>query len=221
MFARTAVFILLILSDGPTVAHCQIKATPISSRSPAQTFPRISGMADVVPQMHINQLLAERENQDRAQRLDCLRTHPPGMKSSFSESIHVAYLSKRFLSIEVSASWDGCAAYPNLDISKPLTINLTTGAQIDWDSFFSAPLVEKYLRRASLDRDCAQIINRPETQFSFWLDGKARRLMVKPDLPHVTAACATLTGIPFSELRGLVKDSADMNDLLRYSAAGN
>jgi len=227
---KSALIAILSICICPfNLAQSPLKAIPASSRSPEQKFPQLSGLTDRNAEASVNALLAEREQQDRAARTDCLHTHPPGFSSSYWESIRVVYLSKRFLSIRVWASWDGCAAYPNYGIAEPLTIDLTHGSEMDWSEFFvdgfqsfegekPSPLMTVYLRRAALDPDCLNAVNRADTAFNFWLDGRTHRLMVKPDLPHVVAGCGTLAGIPFSELQGSVRDPGVLKDLLRPTA---
>lgn len=124
------------------------------------------------------------------------------------------------------ADWDGCAAYPNYDIALPLTIDLVRGKDLDWNHFFvdgfqesqgdkPSPLTERYLKQAKLDPDCGQAVSRSDTSFDLWLDQDKNGLVAKPDLPHVVAACAKLVVIPFSELKGSIRDPLDRKDLVR------
>lgn len=211
----------------PTSSQSQIKASPTFSRSPAQQFPRISGLVQKDVQDRVNALLAAREKEDHASRRDCLDTHPPDIKSMFDETIRLTYLSSRLLSVDVRASWDGCAAYPNVDIPEPLTIDLTQGKALDWENFFidgflkgtneSSPLTKLYLRRARLDDECSKVLGdyskAARLDYDLWLS-KRQGLMIEPSLPHVARACAVLVSIPFSEIQDSIRDATIRKELL-------
>ena len=204
----------------------QLSATPTFSQSPTQSYPRLAGLADQAIEAQVNKLLATRERNDRTVRTDCLRSYVPRGKPSYSELIRLTYLSPRLLSIDVRTSSFCGGPYPNDNIPYPMTLDLTTGHELDWRHFFTneflnppadkpSPLMDLYLRHAALDEDCTNAVNDPSTTFDFWLDSGHKALMARPSLlPHAVDVCAKLTPIPFTELQPYVRDPLIRQDLL-------
>jgi hypothetical protein len=204
---------LLIVCFVPT-AHSQIKASPLSSRSPSQQFPRISGLSPRSLQDQVNALLAKRESQDLDRRKECLASGMPGAPlPTYEETIHTVYLSSRLLSIDVRATWIGCAAYPNINITEPLTIDLHQGKILNWQTFFKdgffksdekqSSMALLYLRHAALTPECNDVVNKTLTEYILWLDSQ-NGLMIRPALPHAIQACSKLISVPFSEIKDQV-----------------
>jgi hypothetical protein len=198
-----------------SAAYAQTRATPLTSRSPEQQFPRISGLAPKTIQDQVNVLIAKRESQDLDKRRECLASGTPNAPApTYDETIRTAYLSPHLLSIDVRASWTGCSAYPNIDMTEPLTIDLRIAKALDWHSFFiegffessgdkGSPITQLYLRHAELTPECTVIVNKPLTEYILWLDSQSG-LMIRPALPHATQSCAKLITIPFSEIKDRV-----------------
>jgi hypothetical protein len=113
----------------------QVKALPLHSRSPVQQFPRIFGLASKGMQDRVNVVLADREQMDLESRRDCLHTHLSQLRATYDETIRLTYLSSSLLSIDVRSTRIGCDAYPNIDMSYPLTIDLTSGKPLIGRSF--------------------------------------------------------------------------------------
>jgi hypothetical protein len=196
-------------------AHAQIKASPLTSRSPQQQFPRIAGLTPKTIQDQVNALLAKRESQDIDKRKECLASGMPGApQPTYEETIRTAYLSPHLLSIDVRASWTGCTSYPVIEMTEPITIDLQKGAALNWHSFFipgffestgdkGSPITQLYLHHAELNPECNAIVNKPLTEYILWLDTQTG-LMIRPALPHATQACSKLVSIPFSEIKDKV-----------------
>jgi hypothetical protein len=203
-----ATFIAVCLTP---FARAQIKATPLTSHSPEQQFPRISGLAPKTLHDQVNALLAKRESQDLDKRKECLASGMPNAPASTYETIRTAYLSPYLLSIDVRVSWTGCTSYPVIDMTEPLTIDLQKGAALNWHAFFiggffestddkGSPITQLYLHHAELTPECNAIVNKPLTEYILWLDSQTG-LMIRPALPHATQACSKLVSVPFSEIK--------------------
>ncbi len=213
--SQTLLPILIACLCVTSSAHSQINALPLNSRSPQQQFPRIAGLTPKNLQDQVNALLAKREGQDRARRKECLASGMPGApQPTYEETIRTVYLSAYLVSVDVRASWTGCSAYPNIDMTEPLTIDLQKGKTLDWHSFFmsgffestgdkGSPITQLYLRHAELTPECNSIVNKPLTKYILWLDSQ-NGLMIRPALPHAIQSCAKLITIPFSEIKDQV-----------------
>jgi hypothetical protein len=209
-----------------TTSQSQITASPTFSRSPAQRFPRVSGLTQKDLNDQVNALLAKKEQEDRATRKDCLQIRIPELpRPTYDETIRLTYLSSRLLSIDIRNTRIGCDAYPNIDITYSLTINLMQGKKLDWHLFFkdgfledlkgdSFSLLKIYLHHAHPDEECLKVVNDPNVKFDLWLDGRRAELMAKPSLPHVVQACAVLVGIPFAEIQEAIRDPLDRQELV-------
>ena len=206
----------------------QVKALPLHSRSPVQQFPRIFGLASKGMQDRVNVVLADREQMDLESRRDCLHTHLSQLRATYDETIRLTYLSSSLLSIDVRSTRIGCDAYPNIDMSYPLTIDLTSGKTIDWTIFFKegfldakdgrvSPFTSLYLLHANLDKECAAILSDRGTRYDLWLNAQ-RGLMAKPSLPHVVQACAELVSIPFTEVQSAIRDPKISQELSTYQS---
>jgi hypothetical protein len=199
----------------------QVTAAPMHSQTPQQLFPRVKGLPDATVQVNVNKILAAREREDAGDRRDCLRAGDGSFKGldAYNEQIHVRYLSPRFLSVEVRVSNSDCGAYPNDNIPNPITVDLKTGSEVDWDKFFvpgflppemggRSRLGRIYLRHSGLkpDDDCRDAAG--TSDFVVWLDSAKQALMVEPDLPHVIRVCAVTIAIPFAEVAPFVADKS-------------
>lgn len=208
-----AMFIAIIGLAAP--ANAQIKASPLSSRSPQQQFPRLSGLTPKAIQDQANALLAKRERQDLDKRKECLESGMPNApQPTYDETIRTAFLSPHLLSVDVRASWTGCTSYPVIDLTEPQTIDLRTGTALNWRLFFideffeshtqqGSPITQLYLSHAGLTPDCATVVDKPLTEYILWLD-RTNGLMIRPALPHATQSCSKLISIPFAEIEDKV-----------------
>lgn len=207
--------------SGPTAAVSQVTAAPMRSATPQQLFPRVKGLPDAATQARVNKILAGREREDAVARRDCLREANASIKDfdAYNEQIHVRYLSPRFLSVEVRVSNSNCGAYPNDDIPTPVTLDLKTGREVNWERFFApdflppalggrSRLGRLYLRHSGLraNDDCRAAVE--TSDYVIWLDSAKHALMAEPDLPHVVRVCAVTIAIPFSEVAPFVVDKS-------------
>jgi hypothetical protein len=202
-----------------------VSATPTFSQSPQQSFPRLSGLADTAIQAQVNKQLANRERIDRGARTDCLRSTRT-TKAIYSELVRLSYLSPRLLSVDVRTSFFCGGSYTSDNVPYPITFDLATGHELDWNRFFTAeflnppadkpsPLLQLYLRYAKLDEECTSAVNDPSTTFDLWLDSSRRALIAHPSsLPHSSDLCAKLTPIPFTELKPYLRDPLIRQELL-------
>lgn len=235
---QTAILTGILLVCRLSIAQTPTIATPLHSHSPAQRFPRVSGLTDTSLQAKINLLLKKREEDDRRERIDCIHARlPGGSPTSYDEVIRVSYFSSRLLSIDTTVSMF-CGTYPIIDMHDPITIDLAEGAEIDWTQFFgtgfldpklpsTSNLLSIYLGKAKLDQECrddlGQIIQTDsgprlktwqKLKFDLWLSAARGALIVKPNLPHVIGACAIEVAIPFAEIVADIRDPLDRQDLL-------
>ncbi|MEO8870088.1 MAG: hypothetical protein ABI357_04585 [Granulicella sp.] len=207
--------------SNPAAAVSQVTAVPMHSKTPRQLFPRVKGLPDAAAQGRANKILAGREREDAMSRRDCLREANASIKDldTYNEQINVRYLSSIFLSVEVRVSNADCGAYPNANVPSPITLDLTTGREVNWERFFvsgflppdmggRSRLGRLYLRRSGLraDDECRTAVE--ESDYVIWLDSKKHALMVEPDLPHVIRVCAVTIAIPFSEVAPFVVDKS-------------
>lgn len=212
-------------------------AAPLHTLGVKAVYPRLSGLADTKTQTRVNALLAAKEKEDRSAYADCLSQLKEAKmtpdKDTYSEEIWVRYLSTRFLSIEVSTSYDCAGAYPNNGVETPITVDLGGATPIDWTKAFkpgflpaenadeSAPasvLTKIYRARYSKakdDADCLQAITEQDPFASapiVWLDAKSG-IVFQPDFPHVIAACATPLTLTPAQIAPYLKDATLIADL--------
>jgi hypothetical protein len=208
----------------PALLESQVDASPRSSKSPRQLYPRVTGLASKEIEDRVNMLLANAEKQDLADRRDCLQFRLPGIRPGFSEKIKVTYLSPRLLSIDIRYSDFGCSEHQNLDTLRPMTIDLVHGEVLDWKLFFKdeflrfeeggSLLTRLYLRRARPRNWCTQVLTADEGEFEMWLD-RRHGLMVQPLLSRRSSACAELMSIPFKKLQNAIRDPELQQEILQ------
>lgn len=214
------VMMLGVVGSGQS-AVSQVTAAPMHSQTPQQLFPRVKGLPDAAVQESVNKILAAREREDAGDRRDCLRSANASTKDldAYNEQIHVRYLSSRFLSVEVRMSNSDCGAYPNDNVPSPITVDLKTGREVDWDKFFvpgflppdmggRSRLGRIYLQHSGLKAgdECRGGVG--TSDYVIWLDSAKQALMVEPDLPHVVRVCAVTIAIPFAEVAPFVADKS-------------
>jgi hypothetical protein len=201
-------------------------------------YPRLTKFADAAIMAKVDALLAAQEKADRSSRSDCLaQLKDAGEKpdaDSYSTQIAVSYLSRHFLSVNVVTSYDCGGPYPTNGAEAPMTFDLDTGSAVDWSKMFktgflpppdadsAAPpsaltaLYRARYRNGPDDADCRGAIA-DEDPFAdppaIWLDAK-RGLIVEPDFPHATAACADELVLSPADLGPYLRDPALKTDLL-------
>jgi hypothetical protein len=214
-----------------------IAAAPMHTVGAKAVYPRLTGFPDAKIMTRVNALLAAQEKTDRTAYADCLEQikeqHQKSDKDTYSADIAVSYLSSRYLSVNVNSSYDCAGAYPSAGVETPLTFDLATGRLIDWNAMFKrgflpsdstadraslSALTKLYRVRYSKDKadaDCRGVIMSDDPFSSppiVWLDA-GKGLVVQPDFPHVTAACANPVSLSAADLAPYLKDATLLADL--------
>jgi hypothetical protein len=220
----------LMLLPNTVGGQIRVTATPMQSRTPNLRFPRVSGLHNAEVQRQVNAILAKRQREDIGTLRECRRGIPgPPQKDEDSERVRVTYLSPLFLSIDTRMTVWQCAPYPQIDVPHPLSINLQTGAEVDWGALFSdgflpvpddsvhppANLIGLYLMHYTQDQECIDAVKAGQYGFDLWLDHRRKALVAIPHFSHQVWACADEVAIPFSEVLPYVADKAAASDLAR------
>lgn len=191
---------------------------PARRRPDVATFPRVTGIADTAAQRRVNTLLTRRDATTRTDRAECASSARDGARArgdrfrgiDFTQSVRVAHLSPRYLSLEVHRGWYCGGPYPTNDSPEPITIDLRTGREVDVAQHFlrasalaagtgeddESPLGRLYEARYSRltppDSDCLDQATLSGSAPAVWIEtrGAVRGLAVMPRLPHVVEACA-------------------------------
>jgi hypothetical protein len=149
------------------------------------------------PQDQVNALLANGNLRISTSAGVSRLRHAQRSCAHLRRTIHTAYLSPHLLSIDVRASWTGCAAYPNIGMTSPLpSISEGRSAQLALffiDGFFEStgdkgsPITQLYLHHAELIPECNGIVTAAH-QYILWLASQTG-LMIRPALrmPHSPA----------------------------------
>ncbi len=197
----------LLMMAAPALA--QIAAAPLHSEGRVLAYPRLTQFPDAAVKAKVNDALAAQEKTDRDSRNDCFsQLRQAGQKAtpdSYHAGIRLAYLSQRYLSVEVHTGYDCGGAYPTNDDSAPVSFDLKTGAALDWDSLFKPgfitaaegkkagvwALYQKRYGKTGQDKDCKEAVaGQDDASLHLWLDSKRGGLVAQPDFPHVIEACA-------------------------------
>ncbi|HWA92590.1 MAG TPA: hypothetical protein VG889_21340 [Rhizomicrobium sp.] len=191
------------------LALALLTAAPMQTSGPVPKLPRLTAFPDANIRAKVNLALARREKSDRAARTDCKAQSPDAF--DYRERADVTWLSARAMSVVTVAEWFCGGAHPDAE-TRALTIDLTTGAQIDWAAVFKpdydAALRKLYRARyANTDAQCRDMV---KSGFSddlvLWLDARKHALMVAPDFAHAVAACADPVALDAGALAPLVAD---------------
>lgn len=241
-FGTTAEFALAaaaVCAPGRS-AGAQTVTWPARTWHDVQFFPRVHGLPDRAVERRVNSALAWRDRKLRADRRECAADAREGARINespfrgidFTQSVRVAHLSPRFLSLEVHRGWYCGGPYPTNDSPQPVTYDLTTGREVDWSRALArsalampdtrtddepdpSPLAALYERHypregSGPDPDCAGAAL-PNADFVFWLGRDARGrvgLAVQPQLPHVVEACAETVVLSGADARRFVASPA-------------
>jgi hypothetical protein len=228
----------------------KIVVAPATSSGVSLRYPRTTAFTDPAIMNRINKRLAEAERAGREQidqcRKDLKDAHLPFDPKGFDERVTVTYLSTRYLSLYANLSYYCGGPYPVNEDIRPMTIDLTNGAEIDLRTVFTPAFIEapsqaqaaqhssgpaptllglyakKYRSQdPKPDPDCFDAIDGLDMgDVSLWLQsGKSGGLVMQPSLPHAMEACeATLVFSP-SEIVPFISDKALATDLQRNVAA--
>jgi hypothetical protein len=226
-------------AGGPAfAAPGAVLVKPLHSPPGKIVYPRLVAGVSVGVKRAVNRALAAQEKADRNQQADCLdQIRTAGQKpeaDSFSETVAVAYVSARYLSLDVRQSYFCATAYPTAGAPSPFTLDLTTGKPLDWNAVFkpgflprdgaivSSTVIKLYRARFAAPPDiaaCKDVIADDqsfEDGVDLWLDAAKGGLVVQPDFPHVIAACAVPIAFGAKDLAPYA-DAAFVSDL---AAAG-
>lgn len=232
-----------LLCSVSACAQSPISASPMHSSTPHLQFPHVTGLTDSSTQQAVNSILADRERED-IDVLNGCRRGKVGRRGSDgdSETVRVTYLSHSFLSLDVRLTVWQCAPYHQLAIPHPLTINLRTGEEADWEKFFlpgflpvrdfsvdAKPRIDTASRLTALylsrykqdDAQCVEAVKQDHLYgFDLWLDSVRSALVAIPNFPHVIRACADEVAIPLTEVLPYVADPKVADELARYREDG-
>ena len=192
-------------------AQTPVVATPLRSKTPRFRLPRVSGMSDKGIERRVNALLAQKQSEYVKELRDCRRPDLPG-PSGDDAKMRVAYLSDNLLSLDVRVTVVMCAPYPQIDMAKPFTIDLRSGAEVVLNDFFQSDFLYSVVPKLYLSRyqtvgmnhtandECLNELRKEKPLYIWWLDRKRGGLVVEPDVPHVMQACADEEVISWAEL---------------------
>jgi len=193
----------------------------------------------------VNASLAAAEAQSRSDYADCLsQIKDAGQKpdkDSYQVETNVRYLSTRYLSVDVTSSYDCAGAYPNSGIETPSTFDLVTGKAIDWKAIFKpgflppdnagdnaapSPLTKLYrahYSKAKDDADCRQDIdsNDPFASPPIIMLNSRSGVVFQPDLAHADQACGTPLTLKAAEIAPYVRNADFLADLKATVKPGN
>jgi hypothetical protein len=231
-------------ADAPS-STLGVSAAPMHSEGGKPVYPRLTAFPNPAIMAKVNAALAKQEAEDRDTRSECIKTVEEAKDKPDADTYHtdisVTYLSPRYLSVNVVSSYYCDGPYPTAGAEAPLTFDLTTGDPVDWKTIFKSGFLPpddgedsahpsglakiykaRYRKKDTADDDCRGVIDDPSLSLSpiLWLSAKAG-LVVEPDFPHVTAACADELDLSAADLAPYVKDAtflADVRTTVRSSA---
>jgi hypothetical protein len=156
---------------------------------------------------------------------------------SYLVAIDVTYVSARYISVQIRRSSYCGGAYPNNGVADPLTIDLSTGAAVDWKAIFKpgflptdnntvpSALADMYRARyaksgGAADPDCKSAVAEGDlSEFHIRLDAR-KGLMVEPDFPHAIQACGDEFAFTPPQIARYVADQHFLDDLKRNVGPG-
>jgi hypothetical protein len=223
-------------AQAPTSA-AGIAAAPLHSVGGKPVYPRLTAFPNPAIMSKVNAALAKQEADDRDSRSDCIKSvlevkQKPDA-DTYRTDIAVTYLSPHYLSVNVVSSYDCAGPYPTSGAETPLTFDLTTGDPVDWKAMFKPGFLPaddgddsahpagltkiyraRYRKKDPPDDDCRAAINDPAFSLSpiLWLSA-TDGLVVQPDFPHVSAACADALSLSVADLTPNIKSAAFLADL--------
>jgi len=202
-----------LAAAAPTSA-VSLAAAPLHSVGGKPVYPRLTAFPNAAIMAKVNAALAKQEADDRDSRSDCIKSVLEAKDKpdadTYRTEISVTYLSPHYLSVNVVSSYYCGGPSPTAGAESPLTFDLTTGDPVDWKTVFKPGFLPpddgedsahpsgllkfykaRYRKGEVEEDDCRSVIDDPSLSLSpiLWLSAKAG-LVVQPDFPHVTAACA-------------------------------
>ena len=205
-----------------------VLAVPMQASGVEPHWPRLTQFPDAAVMTRVNDAIAAKEKQNHAGYQECLGDlRAAGEKpddDTWSVSVKVGYLSQHYFSLEVTSSNYCGGAYPNNGIEMPVTFDLATGREIDWNAVFKPgflPAGLTKLYRASYPRDadpdCRKLVMANEPFESgddaiFRLQS-GKGLVVLPEMAHATQACAEEVALPAAKLAPYLGDAKLLAEL--------
>jgi hypothetical protein len=202
-------------------------AAPMQASGVEPHWPRLTQFADAAVMARVNDAIAAKEKQNHASYKECLSDlRDAGEKpddDTWSVTVKVGYLSAHYFSLQVTSSNYCGGAYPNNGVQTPITFDLTTGREVDWNAVFKPGFIPEGLAklyRASYPRDadpeCRKLIV-SEEPFESGDDAIFRlqsgKLMLLPMLAHATQACAEEVALPAAKLAPYLADAQLITEL--------
>lgn len=139
---------------------------------------------------------------------------PSAADLSYEARTAVTHAADDVLSVSVHAAYECGGAYPTTDANMSVTYDLRTGEQVPFEALFrdySADkttvlgVLQSTLAPAAAGGEagdlCAELFTTEAMQrmtFQYALGDAG--VLVQPDFPHVTAACAVESAIPYASL---------------------
>jgi hypothetical protein len=223
-------------ADAP-IAAAGITASPMHSEGGKPVYPRLTAFPNPAIMAKVNAALAKQEADDRDSRSDCIQSVLEAKDKpdadTYRTDISVTYLSPHYLSVNVVSSYYCGGPYPTTGAEAPLTFDLATGEPVDWKTIFKPGFLPpddgedsahpsglakiykaRYRRGETGADDCRGVIDDPSVSLSpiLWLSAKSG-LVVEPDFPHVSAACADALDLSPASLAPYVMNTAFLADL--------
>lgn len=145
----------------------------------------------------------------------------PDMETTFESRARATHAADDVLSVSVHASYFCGGPYPTNDANFSVTYDLTTGEAVPFEALFRdytadraaiAGVLQTTLAPAvaggEAPTECADLFASPEAvaemTFSYALADEG--VLVQPEFPHVTEACAVEATVPYASLRAYARD---------------
>ena len=160
------------------------------------------------------------------------RPFSPDTEMTFESRARVTHAADDVLSVSVHASYFCGTAYPTNDANLSVTYDLTTGERIPFEALFRdytadravvAGVLQTTLAPAAAGAgpECADLFASPEAvaemTFAYALSGEG--ILVQPEFPHVTEACAAEVTVPYASLRAYARDGGALARVADASVA--
>ena len=184
------------------------------------TLPHLTQFPDSAVLKSVNTDLNRQQHELLADAQRCISIHRP--LASWEQTSRVAVLTRDVLSIDILVSYYCGGPHPD-EQYFPLTYNLRTGRQFDFDrdaaKIFKADrlpsdqLIGLYKQAYPPDSgECNPSLIEPGTKLFLHLESTG--LSITPEMPHVAAACGPEIVIPYQQLRTLLKDGNPFQKLV-------
>ena len=205
-------------TQSPAVSGSQVDYRMVRHQKSDALLPRLVRFRDPAIQEAVN-----RQLDSLAGSLLCDTQEIPGGPDYFESTAKVTYAANEVLSVSVHASYYCGGPYPTNDSNRSVTFDLKTGLPVSFEELFSdyerdaeniiRTLYPEHIARAeylaatghdepSETCDDAFIFSIPhllESGFSYALSSEG--LIVQPNFPHVSEACAEEIIAEFSRVR--------------------